>query len=515
MLSLNTILLTASATAGTAEGHGATGSFETSIELPKIANESTHFIATALMDLVKFILQLFGLDHNPNMVTFLYVVTVIVVAFLIGAMVKWILIFLVDKISRHSSNPVLLEMRRANFFNKCSRLIPPLVILLLMQFAFANESLLITLLYKSVWIYIAIVTAMTINALVVVIWIHIDSRENKKRLPLQGIVQVVRTCVWIMAVIVIVCILINKSPATLLAGLGAFAAVLMLVFKDSILGLVAGVQLAENDMLREGDWIVVGGTNANGTVTEVNLTSVKVLNWDKTITTVPPYTLVSQSFTNYRNMSDSNTRQIQRLYYIDADSVRALSESELEELKSIPLLKDYIEAKQRQAAEGKVQNVFNSEKLVDGTIETNLGLFRAYLKLYLDRNENISHRDICFIKTAQQTAAGIPLQVYCFTNTSAWASYEAIQSGIFEHIALMMPRFSLYVFENPSGRDTVNEGYLEASSDPNLVYGLPYPFMKDMESYRSIGRDPLMAPAKPAAPAPAKPADSADPAAKN
>ena len=231
------------------------------------------------------------------------------------------------------------------------------------------------------------------------------------------------------------------------------------------------------DMLRVGDWIKVDGTTANGNVVEVTLTSVKVLNWDKTITTVPPYSLVSGSFQNYRSMQESGTRRIQRWYYIDTDTVRFCSPQLLEEFKQIPLMKKYIETKQRQAADGKIRDVSNPEGLADGTIETNLGLFRAYVKMYLDQHPDISHEDTCFINTLQQTNGGIPLQIYCFTNTSAWVAYEGIQASIFEHIAAALPQFRLYAFENPSSRDTVNEGYLEAAGNPDNLYALPYPFM--------------------------------------
>lgn len=475
---INSILLTAAASS--TEHNGATGSFSQNVELPRIANESTHFLATLLMDIVRWILALFHLEQNTTMVSFCYAALVIAISFLIGAVVKWIVLLIVRKVSDATSNEVVKGMRNAKFFSKISRVIPPVVILVLMQFAFVSDDFFINLLYKTVWIYICFVLALSINSLILVLWMHVDVRENKKRLPLQGIVQLIRGIVWIVAVIIAICIVVDKSPAALLAGLGAFAAVLSLIFKDSILGLVAGVQLAENDMLREGDWISVQGTNANGTVIGVNLTTVKVLNWDKTVTTVPPYSLVSSPFTNYRSMQVSNTRQIQRVYLLDADTVQPLTAEDLEELKKIPLLKDYITIKQRQAAEGKVENVFNSENLVDGTIDTNLGLFRAYVKMYLDQNPHVSHDDTCFVKTREQTSSGIPLQIYCFTNTSSWAAYEAIQSTIFEHIAVMLHRFNLYVFENPSGRDTINEGYLETGKDTSRVYGLPYPFMTDV-----------------------------------
>ena len=237
----------------------------------------------------------------------------------------------------------------------------------------------------------------------------------------------------------------------------------MLVFKDSILGVVAGVQLSENDSLHVGDWIRVNGTDANGTVTEVTLTQVKIENFDKTIVCLPPYQLISGSFTNYRPMQESNTRRIMRSYQIDADSIVPTTPEWLESMKKIPFMDHYITRKQAQAAAGKVQNVENSEGLVDGSIETNLGLFRAYLKMWLDANDMIDKNSTCFVTTLAQTVYGIPLQVYCFTSTSSWLPYEGIQASVFEHIAVMLAKFGLYTNEQASGRDSIIEGYIEAN----------------------------------------------------
>lgn len=242
---------------------------------------------------------------------------------------------------------------------------------------------------------------------------------------------------------------------------------------------MAGVQLAENDSLHVGDWIKVKGTDANGTVQEVTLASVKVLNWDKTTTTLPPYSLISQGFTNYRTMQQSNTRRVCRSYMIDADSVLPTTPEMLEEIRKVPFMDEYITKKLEQKAAGKVADVNNPDGLVNGTIDTNLGLFRAYFKMWLDANPHISHDSDCFISTLPQTSGGIPFQVYCFTNTSAWFAYEAIQDTIFEQLAAMLTVFSLYTFENPSGRDTLVDGFLSAGGKVAPIFGVPQPFFKD------------------------------------
>ena len=461
--------------------NGATGNFDAGIKLPKVANEGTHFIASVLMDIVKFITRIFGLSNEDAVVSILYTALVVGIAIAIGASIQWCVVKMVNFVTKHRQYSFMVLLNRSRFFNKITRIIPPVVVIILVQFALSADTPGMVIFEKILWIYITFCVGSSISTIIDVIWMHVDSRDNKKRLPLKGIAQVARVIVWFIVAIIIIAILVNKSPGALLAGLGAFAAVLMLVFKDTILGVVAGVQLSENDMLRVGDWIAVDGTSANGNVTEVSLTSVKVLNWDKTTTTLPPYSLVSGSFQNYRTMQESGTRRISRTYHIDADTVRFLTPDMLREFESIPFMKDYITRKLAQQQAGKVENVNNSEGLVDGTIDTNLGLFRAYVKMYLDANGSISHDDTCFVNTLQQTQGGIPFQIYCFTNTSAWIPYEGIQSEIFEHIAAILPRFGLYVFENASGRDEINNGYLEANGNPAKLYGLPYPFMPGID----------------------------------
>ncbi len=210
-------------------------------------------------------------------------------------------------------------------------------------------------------------------------------------------------------------------------------------------------------------------------MTEVTLTSVKVENWDKTTTMLPPYSLISGSFTNYRSMQVSNTRRIQRSYMIDADSVLPLTPEMLEEFRKIPFMDDFITRKLAQKAAGKVEDVNNSEGLPDGTIDTNLGLFRAYMKMWLDNNKFVDSNSTCFVSTLQQTGGGIPFQIYCFTSTSAWLPYEAMQDTIFEHLATMLSRFRLYCFEQPSGRDTVIDGFLSPAEKSSECSECPTP----------------------------------------
>lgn len=447
--------------------------------MPDDAEQTTFAIARLLMDCVKWLLDLVGLDHHPALVTTLYAILVFAIAIVVGMVLKWIVEHILNKIGPHVKSDIYKYMVEQKLFTKFCRVIPALMFLILIQFTLTSRASLSAWLTRFCWVYIVLVVCDVICTFADSIWTHINSRANKRHLPLNGLVQLVKLIVWVLGVIVIAAVLFNKSPGSLLAGLGAFAAVLMLVFKDSILGVVAGVQLAENDSLHVGDWIAVPGSDANGTVMEVGLTAVMIENWDKTVSTVPPYSLVSQGFKNYRNMSLSNTRRIQRSYMIDADSVVATDDDMLKEFAKIPLLKDWIEKKISQRDAGKTEDTNNSEGLVDGTIDTNLGVFRAYMKLWLGANPNISAADYCFVTTLAQTANGIPLQFYCFTSTSAWTQYEAIQASVFEHVAVMLYKFNLYTYENASGRDEVIDGYLSPGKNPDPIFGMPYPFFRN------------------------------------
>lgn len=460
----------------------ASGAPEAPIDVTHFIGDRTgasYAIASWIMKVVDWSLGIFGLESNKTIVTFLYAAVVLGVSLIVGYVAKWVIFKCVRVIAQRWNSDIYQTLTDVKFFHKVCRMIPSLVFLILIQFTLSNHNFLAGFLTKVTLIYVVYVTALALSALVMAIWQHVDKSENKRKLPLKGLAQLAKGIVWIVAVIIVIAIIVDKSPGSLLAGLGAFAAVLMLVFKDSILGLVAGVQLSENDSLHVGDWIKVDGTDANGTVTEVTLVSVKVLNWDKTTTTLPPYSLISGSFTNYRSMQRSNTRRICRSFMIDADSVLPATPQMLDNIRKLQFMDAFISKKLEQKAAGEVADVNNPAGLVNGTIDSNLGLFRAYFKMWLDANPHIAHDSDCFVSTLAQTPTGIPFQVYCFTNTSAWFPYEAIQDTVFEHLATMLHSFQLYAFENPSGRDTVVDGFLSPGGNIDNVFGIPYPFFQD------------------------------------
>ncbi|HEY8354898.1 MAG TPA: mechanosensitive ion channel domain-containing protein [Methylophilaceae bacterium] len=285
--------------------------------------------------------------------------------------------------------------------------------------------------------------------------LHELARYNEKirTLPLRGIFQGIKLVAAVIALILAIALLIGKSPLLLFSGLGAMTAVLLLVFKDPILGFVAGIQLSANNMLAVGDWLEMPKYGADGDVIDINLTTVKVRNWDKTITTIPTYALISDSFKNWRGMVETGGRRIKRPVYIDATSVRFLSEQDIQRLRRLQLLSTHIETKLKEIEEDNRANNVDPSSPANGRRLTNLGVFRAYLTAYLKANKKI-HKDLIqMVRQLEPGANGIPLEVYAFTNDTQWVAYEGIQADIFDHIFAVLPEFDLRVYQNPTGHD--------------------------------------------------------------
>ena len=277
--------------------------------------------------------------------------------------------------------------------------------------------------------------------------------EKSKRLPLRGLFQSIKLVASIFALIFAISLLIGKSPVILLSGLGAMTAVMMLVFKDPILGLVAGIQLSANNMLSVGDWLEMPNYGADGDVIDINLTTVKVRNWDRTITTVPTYALISDSFKNWRGMTESGGRRIMRAIFIDTTSVHFLDAEEIARLRKAELLTDYIEKRLAEINDYNQAHHIDTSSPVNGRRLTNLGTFRAYLTNYLKANPNIHTELIQMVRQLASGPNGIPLEIYAFTNKTAWVEYEGIQADIFDHIFAVLPEFGLRIYQNPTGHD--------------------------------------------------------------
>lgn len=412
----------------------------------------SHKVAQWLLVHIHRVLDIFGLEKDKMTEEIIYVAIIVVTAMLLGWLLSYGIRLLIRKIVDVRSPQLAADLKEKHVLIRCCRIVPPLVILALLPFAFTGDSVLNTIIIRALLVYTSVTVCMAICSVLSFAWLRFDKERNTKNLPIRGILDTVIGILWVITAIICVAIIVDKSPAALLTGLGAFAAVLMLVFKDSILGLVAGLQLSQNDMLRVGDWIVVPSTIANGIVIDVSLTAVKVQNWDNTIVTLPPYTLISGSFQNWRGMSDSGVRQIARSILIDIYSVTQTTPDFIKKMVTqFPQLKAYVDKVQTAG-----HPIFDPGlATVNGTVDTNLGLYRAYLCEWLLGHPSISSSRQILVRLMAPTDNGIPLQIWCFTSTTAWTAYEAIQSTLFEHIAVTAPVFGLQIYNDTSGADVL------------------------------------------------------------
>ena len=316
--------------------------------------------------------------------------------------------------------------------NNVCHLIPPVVVYALIPFAFPHEPALLEFVLKICWIYITVVGMKLVCAFLTSLYTISSEHEKLKNHSMKGFYQMIKLIVICIGSIIIISTLIDKDPIAILTGLGAGTAILMLVFQDTIKGLVAGVQLTANDMLRPGDWITMPKYGADGDVIEVTLTTVKVRNWDKTITTVPPYALVNDSFQNWRGMFDMGGRRVKRSINIDMNTVRFCTEEELAYFKQQPWMEGF-------EATGKE--------------EVNLYIFRHYVMYYLTHHPKVHQGLIMTVRQLQPTAQGMPIELYFFSANTAWLRYEHLQAEVFDHVLAMLHQFDLKVFQSPTGLD--------------------------------------------------------------
>lgn len=306
--------------------------------------------------------------------------------------------------------------------------LPGILVYLLLPMAFIHGKKLLLISQKICSVYIIFVLLLAMNGILLTILDILDGKQALKNRPMKGFIQVLQVLVFFIGGIVIIGILVDKSPATLFAGLGASAAVLLLVFRDSILGFVAGIQLSANDMVRPGDWITIPSANANGTVKEITLNTVKIQNFDNTISTVPPYNLVNNSFQNWRGMEESGGRRVMKSIVLDLNTIKFCTPDMLDSFrKEIPLLADY--------------------KPDEGVIPTNSQVFRVYVERYLTSLPVVNQDLDLIISQLQATQYGVPVQIYFFSRNKVWKEYERIQSDIFDHFFAMVPKFDLKVYQ--------------------------------------------------------------------
>ena len=280
-----------------------------------------------------------------------------------------------------------------------------------------------------------------------------NTTEYAHHRPVKGYVQLIKILLFFMAGIMIVSVLINRDPTVLLAGLGAIAAVLLLVFKDTILGFVASIQLSANEMVKIGDWIEMKSHGADGTVTDITLNTVKVQNWDKTISTIPTYSLVAESFNNWKGMEESGGRRIKRAVYIDTGTIKLCDTAMLGRFEKFLLIRDYVKQKEKEIKEFNEKKNIADEDVISGRRQTNVGVFRKYLEVYLQQHPMINQEMTFLVRQLHPTSKGLPIEIYVFCKDKAWSNYESIQADIFDHIFAVIPEFELRAYQEPSGSD--------------------------------------------------------------
>lgn len=382
------------------------------------------------------------------------ILTIIILAIVANWVAKKIIVAGLTAITKRTKNTWDDFLVQRKVFHTLSHLAPAFVIQLTISIALYDYSPGLALfIEKLTRVYIIVVWLLVINSLLNTLHDIYSTLEVSKDKPIKGYIQLVKILIYVIGGILIISVLFEKDPTNLLIGLGTSAAILTLVFKDTILGLVASVQASANNMVKPGDWIEMPGRGADGTVLEISLNTVKVQNWDRTISTFPTYALVSESFTNWKGMQESDGRRIKRSVYIDTSSVKFCSEEELDRLKRIQIIKGYIEERSKEIEEFNTEMGFDTEMPVNGRRLTNLGIFRQYLVFYLKAHPGINSEATCMVRQLQPTEKGIPLEVYCFSSDKAWVNYEGIQSDIFDHILASISQFNLKIFQNPSGSD--------------------------------------------------------------
>lgn len=439
--------------------------------------EVTHFLSKK----IEWLLSEIGIEESvaSKIDTFILFLLLLLAAYIIAEIIYRITLFISRRILRRKHYLFLEKLIDKGRLRKVAYILPPVMLNSMLPFMIEREGVLSTYIERVAWIYFIVVIVIAVNALLSTIGESVFTNRKYHDRPIKGFIQISKVIVYLVATIIVISVLTGKSPVYLIGGLGAFAAVLMLISKDSIMGFVGGFLLLENDMVRLGDWIEVPGTSINGNVIDISLTIVKVRNWDNTIATVPPYSLINESFLNWRGMSDSGGRRISRGYSIKLDSIKPCNENMLGRVRRLNKeFAAYIDRKIEQKLKGVINNTANPDGLANGTVDTNAGLFRAYADIYL-RNHPLIRKDmLIMVRTLEPKESGLPIQFYCFTADTDWSNYESIQAEIMEHFASVMPLFELYPFQSAGARDTVISGLLEGQYPLERIEGLPYKTLK-------------------------------------
>ena len=391
---------------------------------------------------------------SDSISTFLSEAISLITLVLSAIIVYYILIFFTNKIihsfikkSPSKRDDILIKN---NVFKRLCLIAPAYIIRIFATAALPSSPTLASVIIVFSKVFEVFIYSRVLDALLTTLNEIYDTYEISKSKPIKGFIQVLKTIIYLICILLVIAILTQKQLSNILIGLGTLSAVLMLVFKDPIMGFVGGIQLTVNDMLRIGDWIVMEKSKADGEVLEIGLTTVKVQNWDKTITTIPTYSLISDSFTNWRGMENSGGRRIARSFVIDIDTIKFCTPEMLERFKKFQLVSQYITDKENEIKEYNKQNSVDDSNLVNGRRQTNIGIFRAYLNAYLANCPYINKDMTFMVRQLAPTEYGVPIQIYAFSSNKAWISYENIQSDIFDHVFAVVGMFDLKIYQKPS-----------------------------------------------------------------
>ena len=393
-----------------------------------------------------------GLTENQsNHLSQLAVFVLLLIFSFLAYYITWKLIRkLLIPLFKKSKNQFDDLLIKHNFFRRLSYLVPAFIL-----YYFSDDALTIFPDFVNIFnaileIFFILIVILILDSLLSTLNDFYERYEIAKDNPIKGLVQIIKIIIYVIGGLIIIGNLLNQNVGSLVISLGTMSAVLMLIFKDPILGFVGGMQLIFNKMLSIGDWITMPKFGADGIVLEINLTTVKVQNWDKTIVTVPTYSLISDSFQNWRGMEESGGRRIKRSIYIDMDSISFCTKEMMEKFKKIIVLKPYLEQKEKELEEYNKKFNVDPSSLVNSRRQTNIGVLRAYLKAYLQNRTDVHNEMTFLVRQLQPHEKGLPIEIYIFTTTTKWAEYEDIQSDIFDHILASIPEFGLKVYQFPS-----------------------------------------------------------------
>ena len=386
---------------------------------------------------------------------FFFLIVAVLLSYLSDIIVRKLIVSILTTIIKRSKTKIDDIFLERKVFNRLSHFAPAFVIFFLAPFVFNDYPALIKFVQNVAYVYMILIGLLVADSFMSALHEVYISLPISKHRPIKGYLQIVKIAIYFIAIILIISTIFGKSPKGLLAALGTAAAVLILVFKDTILGFVASIQLSANKMVKPGDWISMPDHNADGTVIEISLNTIKVQNWDNTITTIPTYACISESFYNWKGMEESGGRRIKRSVTIDMKSIKFCTPEMIKKFKKIQILRDFIEKKEKELDAHNKKHKIDNSVVVNGRRMTNVGVFRAYIGAYLHNHPKINNEMTSMVRQLQPTDKGLPLQIYVFSNDKRWVEYEKIQSDIFDHILAVAPEFDLRVFQNPSGYDIV------------------------------------------------------------